>query len=104
MNPPKKIKLSNESGSTKLSIKEGNNKKVIKTKKTLGSGVVERTKSVTKYGSKGSVSMDKSKIGSNKTQRKVQGYDKATGGGPTKTTKTGIGSAIAAKKMMGKYK
>ena len=102
MNPPKRTSYT--MGNSKVSIKEGNNKKVIKTKETLGSGAVNKTKSVTKYGSKGSVSKEKSKIGSNPTQRKVQGYDKAIGGGPTKYTKTGVGSALAAKKMMKKYK
>jgi len=101
--PPKK-KTSYTMGNTTGTVKEGNNKKVIKTKTTLGSGAVQKTKSVTKYGSKGSVSRETSKVGSNPTQRKVQGYGKSSDAGTTKSTKTGVGSALAAKKMMKKYK
>jgi hypothetical protein len=110
MNPPKKkINYTTKNG-TEVSIKAGNNKKVIKTKRVTSSGAKEKTKSVTKYGSRGSVTREKSKFGSSPTTRKVQGssskpqeFDRSVSD-KTKFTKTGLGSAIAAKKMMKKYK
>lgn len=79
-------------------------KRVVKTKKTRGSGQVEKTKSVTKYGSKGSVTRDKRKLGNTPTENRVKGYDKSGKVNDIKYSTTGIKSAIAARKMMKKYK
>ena len=101
MNPPKR-KTVTYGKNSKVIDTPGT--RVIKTQKTLGSGAVEKTKSVTKFGKKGYVTKEKYKVGSNKTERKVRGYDNEIGGGPHKYTKTGVGSALTAKKMMKKYK
>jgi hypothetical protein len=109
MMPPKK-KTSYTTDNAKVKITEGKNKTTTKVKKTLGSGAVVKSKEVRKYGEKGYVEKSKGKITKtgrllgNPKGRSVRGYDESTGGGPIKYTKTGVGSALAAKKMMKKYK
>lgn len=105
MKPPRRTVYygaNSEGANTKTIDTPG--KRVVKTKKTRGSGQVEKTKSVTKYGSKGSVTKEKRKLGKTPTENRVKGYDTATGKGQIKYSNTGVGSTLAARKMMKKYK